>query len=59
LRWEPNGEVNAADAFESNHVGAELFVSVEVAALAHQIQIELAEHNGKGIGVEISKDSPV
>jgi len=23
-----------------------------MAALAHQMQIELAEHNGKGIGIE-------
>jgi len=39
-------------------VGAEFFVGVEVAALTHQIQIELAEHNRKGIGSKISKDSP-
>src|ERR1700731_1101681 len=48
----PNGEMNAADAFECDHVGAEFFVSVVVAALAHQIQIELAENNGKGVGIE-------
>src|SRR5712664_2972859 len=48
----PNGEVNSADAFEGDHVGAEFFVSVVMAALAHEVEIELAEHHGKGIGVE-------
>src|SRR5256885_13107182 len=48
----PDGEVNAADAFECDQVGAEFLVSIVMAALAHQIQIELAEHHGKGIGIE-------
>src|SRR5947207_7536248 len=48
----PDCEVNAADAFECDQVGAEFLVSIVMAALAHQIQIELAEHHGKGIGIE-------
>src|SRR2546423_14064263 len=48
----PDGEVNAADAFECDQVGAEFLVSIVMAALAHQIQIELAEHHGKSIGIE-------
>src|SRR5256885_11504778 len=48
----PDGEVNAADAFECDQVGAEFLVSIVMAALAHQIQIELAEHHRKGIGIE-------
>ncbi len=48
----PNGEVHAPNAFECNHVGAEFFVSVVVAALAHEIEIKLAEYDGKGIGIE-------
>src|SRR2546421_11325639 len=48
----PNGEVNAADAFECDYMGAEFFVSVVMAALTHQIQVELAEHNRKGIRIE-------
>src|SRR2546421_3086746 len=47
----PDGEVNAADAFECDQVGAEFLVSIVMAAPAHQIQIELAEHHGKGIGI--------
>src|SRR5438309_8964509 len=48
----PNGEVSAADAFECDYLGAEFLVSVVMAALDHQIQVELAEHNRKGIGIE-------
>src|SRR5260370_38624066 len=33
-------------------MGAEFFVSVVMTAFAHQIQIKLAEHDGKGVGVE-------
>ena len=33
----PNGEVNATDAFESEHMSAEFFVSVVVPAFAHEI----------------------
>jgi len=40
------------DAFECDQVGAEFLVSIVMAALAHQMQIELAEHHGKGIGIE-------
>src|SRR5258708_987119 len=48
----PNGEVNAPDAFDGNHISAEFFVSVVVPPFAHQIQIKLAEYDWKGIGVE-------
>ncbi len=50
--WGPDGKMNAANAFESNHMGAELFVGVVVTAFAHEIQIKLTEHDRKGIGVE-------
>src|SRR5260370_39193105 len=33
-------------------MGAEFFVSVVMTAFAHQIQIKLAEHDGKGVGAE-------
>ena len=48
----PNGEVNAADAFQGDHMSAQFFVSVVVAAFAHEIQIKLAKYDGKGIGIE-------
>ncbi len=48
----PRGEVNAANAFESDDMGAEFFVSVVVAAFTHQVKVELAQNNGEGIGIE-------
>src|SRR5260370_28988269 len=48
----PNGEVNAAHAFEGDHMSAKFLVSVVVAAFAHEIQIKLAEYDGKSIGIE-------
>src|SRR5712664_511683 len=50
--WGPDGKMNAANAFESNHMGAELFVGVVVPSFAHEIQIKLTEDNGKDIGVK-------
>src|SRR5260370_15594790 len=48
----PDGKMNAANAFQRDHMSAELFVSVVMAGFAHQIQIKLAEHDGKGIRVK-------
>src|SRR5436309_2277924 len=48
----PNSEVNTANAFERYHMGAELFVSVVVAALAHEVQIKPAEDDRKRISIE-------
>ena len=47
----PDSEIDAANAFESLNVCAELIVSVVVAAFAHEIEIELAEKEGEGVGV--------
>src|SRR5260370_1923388 len=48
----PNGEVNAAHAIERNHMGAEFFISVIVAALDHKVKLQLAEDDRKGIRIE-------
>ena len=48
----PNGEVCSAHAFERSQMRAEFFVGVVVATFAHQMQIELAEQIGKGVGVK-------
>src|SRR5260370_33502035 len=48
----PNGEVNAANAFEGDHMSAKFFVSVVVAAFAHEIQIKIAGYDGESIGIE-------
>src|SRR3989442_1788475 len=47
----PNGEVNAVNAFEGDNVSAEFFVSVVVAAFAHEMQVELSQHARKCVGV--------
>ena len=47
----PDSEVNAANAFESNEMRAEFVVSVVVAAFSHEMEIEFAENEGKGVGV--------
>src|SRR6267142_1329562 len=49
----PDREIDAAHAFESLNVCAELIVGVVVAALAHQVQIELAEEEWEGVSVEL------
>src|SRR5882757_9444969 len=49
----PDREIDAADAFESLNVGSELVVGVVVAAFAHQVEIKLAEEEGKGVRVEL------
>jgi len=47
----PDGEVNAADTFEGNEMSAEFFISVVMAALAHEMQVKLSEDTGKSVGV--------
>src|SRR5882762_2824469 len=47
----PDREIDAAHAFESLNVCAELIVGVVVAALAHQVQIEFAEEEREGVSV--------
>jgi len=54
----PDGKVNAADAFEGDDVGTEFFVSVVVAAFAHEVEIEFGEHGRKSVGVvEFERDA--
>jgi len=48
----PDGELNTADAFKGDHVGAEFFVGVVMAALTHEVEIKFAEYDGKGIRIE-------
>src|SRR5258707_511102 len=48
----PDGKMNAANAFQRDHMSAEFFVSVVMAAFAHEIQIKLAAYDGKSIGIE-------
>src|SRR5260370_11807533 len=48
----PHGEVNAAHVIERNPMGAEFFVSVVVAALAHKVEIKVAEDDRKRIRIE-------
>src|SRR5215471_8914089 len=50
-RWRPNGEVNARDAVHCFEVRAKLFVGVVVAALGHQMKVEVAELIWKRIGI--------
>src|SRR5271169_5087830 len=47
----PHSKVDTADAFESAEVRAELFVSVIVAAFAHEVDVELGEEIGEGVGI--------
>ena len=47
----PNGEMNAANAFERFEVRAHFIVGVVVAAFAHEVKIELAEEIGESVGV--------
>src|SRR5882762_1576011 len=49
----PDGEIDAAHAFESLNVRAELVVGVIVAAFTHQVQIELAEEEWERVSVEL------
>jgi hypothetical protein len=44
--------MDAADAFECFEMGAEFFVGVVVTAFPHEVEIELAEKIGKGIGIK-------
>src|SRR5437016_4235294 len=48
----PDREVNAPSAFKRYDVSAEFLVSVVMAAFAHEVEIELAQHNGKSIRIE-------
>ena len=47
----PHGEARACDAFELYRVRPELFVEPEVVALAEEVNVLLAEHSGKPVGV--------
>src|SRR5258708_4460859 len=49
----PDSEIDAAHAFESLNVCAELIVGVVVATFTHQVQIELAEEEWKGVSIEL------
>src|SRR5882672_2946415 len=49
----PDSEIDAADAFESLNVCAELVVGVVVAALAHEVQIEFAEEEWERVSIEL------
>src|SRR6266849_3210280 len=51
----PDREMDATDAFEGFDVRAEFFISVVVAAFAHEMEIEFAEEIGKSVGVESFK----
>src|SRR5207249_5702332 len=48
----PDREVNAPNAFKCYDVSAEFLVSVVMAAFAHEVEVEFAQHNGKSIRVE-------
>lgn len=47
----PDGEVNAGNSGDGAKMRAEFFVSVVVAALAHEMEIEFADEVRKGVGV--------
>src|SRR5258705_8382874 len=49
----PDREIDAANAFESLNVCAELIVGVVVAAFAHQVKIELAEEERERVSIEL------
>src|SRR5262249_34402979 len=50
--WRPDGKAHAGDSIHGFDVSTELFVRVVVAAFGHQMQIEIAELVGEGIGIE-------
>jgi hypothetical protein len=43
--------MDTAHAFESDEMSAEFFVGVVVAALAHEVEVELGKHAGKSVRV--------
>src|SRR5208283_1514837 len=47
----PHGEVHAGNPFERSYMRTELFVSVVMAPLTHQIEIKLREQIRKGVGI--------
>src|SRR6267154_4516224 len=49
----PDREIDAAHAFESLNVRAELVVGVIVAAFTHQVQIEFAEEERERVSIEL------
>src|SRR5882724_1879641 len=51
----PYRKMNAANAFESDDMGTEFFISVVVAAFTHQVKIKLAQNNWEGIRIEYFK----
>ena len=50
--WRPDGEVRAGDTGDGAKVCAEFLVSVKVAALADEMEIEIGEEKRKGVGIE-------
>src|SRR5258707_4030322 len=49
----PDSEIDAANAFESLNVCAELIVGVVVAAFTHQVKIEFAEEEWERVSIEL------
>ena len=55
----PDGEARAGDAFELHRVRSELLVEPEVAALAEEVEVLLAENRGETVGSSISALRPL